>query len=331
MANIRKPRKGSMGVWPRKRANRSYPRVRSWSSQSFDKPTLLGFCGYKAGMTHLLGVDNKRTSLTKGEEIVMPATIIECPAIKILSARFYKKNAYGMFAATDFFFKPAKELQRKISLPKNIPDIKELDKINPDDYADISIMVYTQPKAAGFGKKKPEIFELKLSGTNKERLEFIKANADKELAVDQAFKEAQFIDVHAVTKGKGIQGPVKRFGIALKPHKTEKGRRQPGSRGPWRGQQHIMYRTAYSGQMGYHQRFQMNLQVLKIGTKPEEINPKDGFSCYGKIKSSYMLVKGSVPGAKKRLLILTQPLRAPEKEEPLPTITHISLSSKQGR
>jgi large subunit ribosomal protein L3 len=331
MANIRKPRKGSMGVWPRKRANRPYPRIRSWSSQSFDKPTLLGFCGYKAGMTHLLGVDNKRTSLTKGEEIVMPATVIECPPIKILSARFYKKNPYGLFAATDFFFKSTKELQRKISIPKNIPDIKELDKINPEEYAEISVVVYTQPIAAGFGKKKPEIFELKLSGTNKDKLEFIKANADKEITVEQVFKEAQFIDARAVTKGKGLQGPVKRFGIALKPHKSEKGRRQPGSRGPWCGQQHIMYRTAYSGQMGYHQRFQMNLQILKIGAKPEEINPKDGFLRYGKINSAYLLVKGSVPGAKKRLIILTQPIRASKLEEPLPTITHISLSSKQGR
>ena len=330
MANIRKPRKGSMGVWPRKRAKRSYPRIRGWNTQKFDKTTLLGFPGYKVGMTHLMGIDNNKSSLTKGDEIFMPVTIIECPPIKIFSARFYKQNAYGAYVCRDFFFKPSKDLQRRLSIPKNIPDIKELDKINPDEYSEITAVISTQPGFAGFGKKKPDVFELKLSGSNKDKLEFIKANAEKEVGVEQAFKEAQWVDAHAITKGKGLQGPIKRFGISLKPHKSEKGVRQPGSRGPWCGQQHVMYRTAYSGQMGYHQRMQMNLQLLKIGTKPEEINPKDCFPNYGAVKSTHLLVKGSVPGAKKRMIMLTQSIRM-KKELPLPTITYVSLSSKQGR
>lgn len=334
MANIRKPRKGSMGVWPRKRAKRVYPKIRSWimsSDNASEKPNLLGFCGYKVGMTHLLGLDNKKTSPSKGEEVMMPLTIIECPPIKIFSIRFYKKNNYGLFVAKDFLLKPSKELQRKISVPKKIPDIKELEKINPEEYADISVIVYSQPKLAGFGKKKPELFELKLSGSLKGKMEFVKAHIDKEIGVESIFKEAQFVDVRAITKGKGLQGPIKRFGIALKSHKTEKGVRAPGSRGPWCGQQHIMYRTAYAGQMGFHQRFQMNLQIIKISSKPDEINPKDGFPGYGKVNSTYLLIKGSVPGAKKRTVFLTQPVRPNKKEEPLPTITHISLSSKQGR
>jgi large subunit ribosomal protein L3 len=83
--------------------------------------------------------------------------------------------------------------------------------------------------------------------------------------------------------------------------------------------------------MGCHQRFQLHLQIVKIGSKAEEINPVDGFSHYGKVKSTYVLVKGSVPGAKKRMIILTQSIRPLKKEEPVPTITHVSLSSKQGR
>jgi large subunit ribosomal protein L3 len=92
-----------------------------------------------------------------------------------------------------------------------------------------------------------------------------------------------------------------------------------------------MYRTAYSGQMGFHQRVHYNTQVYKIGSQPAEVNPKDGFSHYGLVKSTFLLVKGSVPGAKKRMVILTQPMRGPKKEDPLPTITHISVQSKQGR
>jgi large subunit ribosomal protein L3 len=331
MSNVRKPRRGSMAYWPRKRASRSYPRIRQWSNQHFDKANLLGFAGYKVGMTHLLGIDNKKTSPTKEEEVGMPVTVVECPPLKILSARFYKKNAYGFFVAKDIMFKLSKDLVRTISVSKKTQDAKELEQINPDDYAEITVVVYTQPRLSGIGKKKPEIFEMKLGGANKDKLEFIKAHADKEISFDQVFREAQTVDTHGITKGKGIQGPVKRFGISLKQAKTEKGRRQPGSRGAWCAQQHTMYRTAYSGQTGYHQRTELNKQIVKIGSKADEINPKDGFVHYGKVKTTYVLIKGSVQGTKKRLIIMTQPVRPPKKEAPLPTITHISLQSKQGR
>ncbi|MBN2052173.1 50S ribosomal protein L3 [Candidatus Woesearchaeota archaeon] len=331
MPNTRMPRKGSMGVWPRKRANRIYPRIRNWNYSFSDKPSLLGFAGYKAGMTHLMGINNQKTSPTKDEEISMPITVVECPPLKLLSARFYKQNAYGFFVAKDIMFKPSKEVLRTLSLPKKTQDAKELEQINPEDYSEITAVVYTQPRLAGVGKKKPEVFELKLSGSKKDKLDFIKAHVDKEILFEEVFREAQTVDIHGVTKGKGIQGPVKRFGISLKQHKTEKGRREPGSRGAWCAQQHTMYRTAYAGQMGYHQRTQLNAQIIKINSKPEEINPKDGFVHYGKVKTTYVLIKGSVQGAKKRLIILTQPMRPHKKEAPLPTITHISLQSKQGR
>jgi large subunit ribosomal protein L3 len=327
MANPRKPRKGSMAYWPRVRAKKIYPRIRGWAK---GHAGMLGFAGYKVGMTHVVGIDVKKTSLTKNEEVTYPVTVIECPPIRIFAARFYKQTPYGTHVDHDFVFKPSKNLDRAIDLPEKYPEHSELDKEQPDKYHDIAVLVYTMPELAGIGKKKPEVFELKLGGTNAQKLEFIKAHADKEITVDKIFKEAQLVDAHAITTGKGTQGPIKRFRIALKPHKSEKGRRQPGSRGGWSAQQHVMYRTAYSGQMGFHQRLQYNLQVLKIGNKPEEINPKDGYAHYGKVKSTYMLIKGSVPGPKKRMILFTQPLRA-LKEEPLLSITHVSLQSKQGR
>ena len=47
----------------------------------------------------------------------------------------------------------------------------------------------------------------------------------KEIIIDEVFKEGAFLDVHGVTKGKGFQGPVKRHGIMLRHHKSEKSRR----------------------------------------------------------------------------------------------------------
>ena len=56
MPKTRNPRHGSMQYWPRKRAKRSFPRIRSWGASKENKP--LGFAGYKVGMTHVMIVDN---------------------------------------------------------------------------------------------------------------------------------------------------------------------------------------------------------------------------------------------------------------------------------
>ena len=92
----------------------------------------------------------------------------------------------------------------------------------------------------------------------------------------------------------------------------------------------MMWRIAHAGKMGYHLRTENNKWLLKIGTKPEEINIKGGFLHYGNVKNSYMLVKGSLGGVQKRLIKLTEPVRA--KKQPLePQIVYVSQESKQGR
>ena len=88
MAKRNNPRHGSMQFWPRVRANRPYARIRNWVQIKDAKP--LGFAGYKVGMTHVLYTDNKKTSMTKGEDISCPVTIIECPPLKVFSVKFYK-------------------------------------------------------------------------------------------------------------------------------------------------------------------------------------------------------------------------------------------------
>ena len=137
--------------------------------------------------------------------------------------------------------------------------------------------------------------------------------ANKEIKIKDVFREGQFIDVQAVTKGKGFQGPVKRFGISLRKKKSEKTKRGPGSLGAWKAQQHTMYRIAHAGQMGFHTRTDYNKLLLKISSKPAEINPKSGFHKYGILKTDYILLKGSVSGPKKRLIRLREPIRSKSK------------------
>ncbi|HLD04147.1 MAG TPA: 50S ribosomal protein L3 [Candidatus Nanoarchaeia archaeon] len=327
MPKPKRPRFGSMGVWHRRRANRPYARVRSWAK--IPTANILGFAAYKAGMTHLIVTDTRKNSVTKGLEISIPATVLECPPIRILQVRFYHETYHGQNPATQLFFKAQPEVERKINLPKKFATVADLDKIKPEQYTHMHVVVCTQPKLIDF-KKKPEIFELALGGKLADQIAFVKQHIDKDIAIKDVFQEGHLIDAHAVTKGKGYQGSIKRFGIGLKMHKTEKGIRRVGSLGGWSGQAHFLYRVAHPGQMGYHQRVQYNLQILKIGEKAEEVNPKGGWPHYGLVKSNYLILKGSIPGAKKRLILLTQPIRA-KREQPLPTIEHISLQSKQGR
>lgn len=324
MPSPKTPRSGSMQFWPRKRAKRMYPRVRFWPGN--DSP-LLGFPGYKAGMTHVVYTDIKKNSLTKGEEISTPVTVLECPPVKILSIRLYKTKNMTRQPATEVFVSKDKEVSRKTNTPKNQ---KNIDSLKLDDCDDVSIVVYTQPKLIGL-KKKPEIFEIMLSGSKDEKIAFAKSNIGKEISIEQVFKQGQFVDSHAITKGKGLQGPVKRFGIDLKRHKSEKSRRNPGVIGVWSTRWH-MYRVPHAGQTGFQQRTDYNKQILKISSNPEEINQEGGFLKYGVVKNTFMLIKGSLSGPKKRLIILTRASRKSRKiTEEAPEISYISTRSKQGR
>jgi large subunit ribosomal protein L3 len=331
MAKKGRPRYGSMGVWPRKRAARPYARIRSFPQLKEVKP--LFFPAYKAGMTRVsvLGTDKNKTNY--GIEESQAVTILECPPVKIASIRFYKKEGNDLVVVKQLNFKADKEVFRKILKIKDekISTVKDLESIKPEEYEDLTLQIYTLPKQINL-KKTPEIFELEISGSIQEKLEFVKTKIDKPIIVSDVLKEGQIVDVHGVTKGKGFQGPVKRFGIGLKNHKSEKGQRAPGSVGGWKGQAHIAHRVARAGQTGYHQRTQHNNIIMKISDKAEEINPKGGFVNYGFVKSTYIMMKGSVQGPKKRLLFLAEPTRSRKKVNFSPeTIKYISKDSPQGR
>ena len=331
MAKKGRPRYGSMGVWPRKRAKRQYARIRSFPDVKEAKP--LFFPAYKAGMTRVsvLGTDKNKTNF--GIEESQAVTILECPPIKIASLRLYKKEGHEEIVAKQLNFKADKELFRKILKinADKIHSLKDVEAINADEYSDLAIQVYTLPKQIKL-KKTPELFELVLGGSLQEKLEFVKNKLDKPITVGEVLKEGQLVDAHGVTTGRGFQGPVKRFGIGLKNHKSEKGRRAPGSVGSWIGQAHTAYRVARAGQTGYHLRTQHNNLIMKIGDKPDEINPKGGFVNYGLVTSSYIMIKGSIQGPKKRLLFLADPIRSNKKVNFSPdTIKHVSKDSPQGR
>jgi len=82
MSKRHRPRRGSLAFSPRKRAKTAVTRFRSWSKGD-GEPKMQGFAGYKAGMTHVMMVDDGSHSLTEGMEISVPVTILETPSMKI--------------------------------------------------------------------------------------------------------------------------------------------------------------------------------------------------------------------------------------------------------
>jgi len=323
------PRRGSMGFSPRKRARAGTPHIKSWPEGN-DKPKIQGFLGYKAGMTHAFVVDYRPTSTTSGREVVMPVSVVETPPIKVAAVRAYKKTFNGLQTIGE---KWASKLDPELS--KKLPLTKKEKKTSWDftkDADEIRVLVYTQPKlVTSVPKKTPEIREMRISGGSiEEQIKYAKDILGKELKINDVMKEGDMIDTIAVTKGKGFQGAVKRWGVKLLTHKNSKHRRMIGTAGSWHPSW-IQTTVPQAGQMGYHQRTEYNKRVLKVGESGEEITPAGGFPHYGVVRNSYILLHGSIPGPAKRLISMRDAVRYQrgvkvEKTE----ISYISTTSKQG-
>lgn len=329
------PKHGSLAYLPRKRAKRPVARIRYWPKISADAPRLLGFAGYKAGMTYVFTVEDRKRSPNFGKEVMRAATVIETPPMLICGIRAYTKTPYGLKNITEAWMKdPPAELERALVLPENFDTEVMLKKLeqNLPNTAVIRVIAAAQPKEASLSKKKPDVMEIEIGGgTIPKQFEYAKLLLGKTVTAEEVFKEGQYIDVAAITTGKGFQGPVKRWGVTILQHKGRKTKRGIATLGPW-NPHHIMYTIPRAGQMGYHQRTEYNKRILKIGKDGKEVTVKGGFLRYGVIKGPYMLIDGSVPGPEKRLIRLRYPARPPkEAPESPPQITYISLDSPQGK
>lgn len=314
-------RSGSLAYKPKTKAERIYPDVNAWENTEEQKP--LGYAGYKVGMTRILRIDDTEGA-TKGQETATPVTILEAPPLRVYGARFYveDKNS-GKQAFTEAWTEsPSKELQRATDIPKE-GNLDNLDKAkeNKEEITDIKLLVHTQPSRAGISKKKPANFEIGLGGTVEEKLEYAEEKIGKEIEFNEVFDEGEYSDVIGVTKGKGMEGPVQRYGIKRLDHKTQKKRRKAGNVGPWHPDQ-LSWRIPLPGQQGYNNRTEENKRILAHGEETEKVQREGGFKNYGQMKSNYIIVKGSVPGPSKRLVRLRTALRTDENPGK-PEITHI--------
>jgi large subunit ribosomal protein L3 len=337
MPKINRPRRGSLAFSPRKRAKSPIPKYQSWPSPE-GAPILLGFAGYKVGMTHVIMVDDHKSSPTEGKEIMVPVTVIEVPAMKVAAIRAYTRDTYGKHAFTELWAEQLDSvLGRRITLPKEYDRDAALKKFSDAVAAgmvtEIYAVTYTQPAVlSGVPKKVPDLMEIKIGGADIKKLfEYAQGLLGKEVTLNNVVQTGAYADITAITTGKGTQGPVKRWGVTLRKRKHAVGgkERHVGTLGPW-NPHHIRWEVPQVGQMGYQQRTEFNKRILKVSDDASEVTPAGGFLHYGVIKNPYMLVKGSIPGPIKRLIRIRPAIRQGEHVVRMPTIQFVSVQSKQG-
>ena len=131
-------------------------------------------------MTHIQLSDNRAKSLTKGEKINMPVTIIDCPPMSVIGVVFYKLSARGMRKSDSVLAeKMSKEISKKIQLPKK--KMKKLEEIT--EFDDLRLLVHSQPKMTSTGTKKPKVIELALGGNKEDKLAYAKEVSQAMLGV----------------------------------------------------------------------------------------------------------------------------------------------------
>lgn len=118
-------------------------------------------------------------------------------------------------------------------------------------------------------------------------------NVKDEIKAD-IFAVGDKVDATAVSKGKGFQGAVKRYGQHRGPMKHgSKFHRHQGSNGSATTPGRVFKGKGMPGHMGSVQRTVQNLEVVKVDAE-----------------NNLLLVKGSVPGPKKSLVTIKETVKA---------------------
>jgi len=330
MPEVKKPRSGSLQFWPRKRAKRIYPHFSTYPAAAFagdtaEKPRLLAFAGYKAAMMHVMARDAKKGSATFGEDIRIPVTVLDCPAMVAVAVRAYKRTPYGIALITEAW---TDKMPKGLAIERKT---KAKAKASPDasfaamekqagSISSVRIVAATQPSKSGVGKRKPELLEIGVGGKAvPDMLGFAKQILGSEIKPSDVMKEGEVIDVIAITRGKGMQGPMKRFGVVKQNRHAKHKIRHVGSLGQEQPGK-VRWTVPMAGQLGLQQRTEHNKRVLKLNETADagkEVTPASGMNRYGLVRGPYVMLEGSVPGPKKRLVVLRVATR-PAKHRLLP-------------
>merc|ERR1712241_136307 len=216
----------------------------------------------------------------------------------------------------------------------------------------IRVLVHTQMKILWRRQKKAHIMEVQLNGGSiADKVDFAREHFEKEIPVGAVFAQDEMMDIIGVTKGHGFKGVTSRWHTKKLPRKTHKGLRKVARIGAWHPAR-VGFTVPRAGQCGYHHRVDRNKKIYRVGrgihTKDNKvikdnasteyditektITPMGGFPHYGEVSEDFVMLKGCVPGPKKRVLTLRKSLLTQTSRKALEKITlkFIDTSSKFG-
>jgi large subunit ribosomal protein L3 len=206
---------------------------------------------FKVGMTAVHFIDNRPGSPTQGSEVRSAATVIAAPPLKVIGLALYGKEE-GRLVDVGRIWSPefSEEVKRRNKTFNPSPGPEKVEELR-EKVAEVRLIVATQPRLVGLGKK-PLITEIKIGGDVESALRKGLELLGKELRLSDVFKEGEFVDVIGVTKGKGFQGVVKRYGVSILQRKSRKTRRGVAAIGPW-NPHYVMYTVPPFGADGLPQ------------------------------------------------------------------------------
>ena len=359
------PRHGSLGFLPRKRAARHRGKVKSFPKDDKTKPVgLTAFLGYKAGMTTTVRDLDRRGSKMDKREVVEAVTVVDTPPLVVVGVVGYIETPRGLRSLTTVWAEHlSDEVKRRFyknwykSKKKAFTKYakkyaeggsaveRELERIKK--YATVvRVLAHTQIRKTPLGQKKAHLAEIQINGGSiSDKVDFAKEHFEKTVDVAAVFEQDENVDVIAVTKGHGYEGVTHRWGTTRLPRKTHRGLRKVACIGAWHPS-HVQWTVARAGQNGYHHRTSVNHKIYRIGKGDDESNgstefdrtkktitPMGGFVRYGEIKNDFVILKGSIPGVKKRVITLRKSLKVHTSRKALEKVQlkWIDTASKFGK
>ena len=301
-------------------------RIRAWPEPASKEPHMLAHVGFKAGCIQVVSIDDREKTPNHGKQLVSLGTVLVTPPVTIIGLRGYSKDANGLHATFDIYAKDIpKNIAKHISL-KNNGDATEPAKKRLGNIHSIFAIVAISPSDAGLEQKKPYIFETPINGGDiTKQFDYVHEMLGKQIRISDVFETGQEVDTAAITKGKGWQSVITRYGAKRKQHKSRKTVREIGSLGPI-SPQYVMYTVPRAGQMGFHQRIEYNKRILVIDKSDGEdskINPVGGYKHFGLVKGDYVILKGSVPGTYRRMIKMRTQIRSAPPQVTKPNILEI--------
>jgi len=339
--------------------------VKSFPKDDASKPPhLTAFMAYKAGMTHILRDVEKPGSKLHKKEACEAVTLLECPPMVIVGIVGYVKTPRGLRSLGSVWAEHLNdEVKRKFyknwykskkkaftKYAKKYSDgKKEIEsqlEMLKKHCAVIRVIAHTQVRKVSIGQKKAHMMEIQVNGgSTAEKVDFAYGLFEKTVPVDAIFQSSEMIDTVGISKGRGTEGVVTRWGVSRLPRKTHRGLRKVACIGAWHPAR-VAFSVARAGQHGFHHRTEINKKIYKIGKAGDashkattdfdltekDITPMGGFPHYGVIKEDYMLIKGAVIGTKKRCITLRQSLIPQTTRSALEQVSlkFIDTSSKFG-